>query len=244
MSLIASALSVIGILFVVRTLSVFRARALVPDVAVNSLGVMLLACFGLVSFFAPFESFGRALCASVVAIASPFILFTLERRRITAFKARVPLFLDRWILNLRLGASVTAARDQALRDEDADVRALLRPVFDARIGECRSHLFLPPAVLRELDHVGRAAHSALERLEAVRAGIRETAEFRRKSGHAVRQAAIQSSIMVVMLIALSVFTIRRYGWAQSGGFVTAAAMLSLIGAALMVHLSRKTKWNL
>ena len=226
----------------------FRARALVAPFALNAVGIITLVCFSLMLFFAPIAMLGRASLSVVFALGAPVIFYSLERRRITAFKARVPLFIDQWILNLRLGASVIAARDQALRDEDADVRALLRPLFDARMDERaddrRSHLFLPPSLLRELDHVGRASHSALERLEGVRSGLRAVAEFRRKSGQAVRQAAIQSVTMVFMLIALSIYTIHRYGWTRSGTYVTSSAMLTLIGAVLMVHLSRKTTWKL
>ena len=50
--------------------------------------------------------------------------------------------------------------------------------------------------------------------------------------------------MLVMLVALSIFTIHRYGWSRSGDFVTAAAAISLLGTLLMARLTRKKRWNL
>ena len=244
MLFIAFSRSALGILFVMRTLHVFRERALVPPPKIDAIGLIALILISLIGFFDAGASVVGTIGVSVATLAPLALAIAGERRRITAFAARVPLFLDHWILNMRLGASVNAARAAALRAESAPVQALLAPVFEGAPGDRRRHLILSPPVLRELEMVSRTSHAALERLETVRAHVRESAEFRRKSGQAVRQSAIQSAVMLIMLVALSIFTVHRYGWSFSGDFVTAAAALSTLGTVLMARLARKGRWIL
>ena len=236
--------ALLGILFVMRTLHVFRGRTLVGVFTINAIGLTALIGISLIGFFRFDATFARPPLILLITGSAPLALIACERRRLTALRARVPLFVDKWILNLRLGASLTGARARALHDEDPHVQRLLRPVFESGTLERRRHLLLSPAVLREFEQLTRATHAGLERLETLRSHLRDESEFRRKSGQAVRQAAIQSVVMLIMLIALSIFTIHRYGWSRSGDLVTIAATLSLLGTVLMSRLTRKSRWNL
>jgi len=233
-----------GLLFVIRTMHVFRARNVIRANVVTKIGTVMLSAL-IWSSFCWHGNLFRALLIALTLIVSPLILFfILERKRIAEFKASVPIFLDRWILNLRLGNSVTSARDAALRDECEDLQALLRPVFANRASEPTEHILLPQNVLKEFAQIAGSTHGALARLENLRDYVRKTSEFRRKSGQATRQTAIQSLVMMVLLFALGVFTVHRYGWTRTADLVTFSALISFIGVALMFYLARKTRWNL
>nr|HNH44545.1 hypothetical protein [Agitococcus sp.] len=83
--------------------------------------------------------------------------------------------------------------------ESEDLQALLRPIFETRGGDRGTHPILTTNIRRELENISLEQHSALPRLENLRQIIRKTADFRRKSGQAVRQTAIQSAFMLILL---------------------------------------------
>jgi Flp pilus assembly protein TadB len=243
MALISFAQSMFGIVFVIRTSSVFRARGLIREAHVTKTGTTCISALCLVGFFCAGHA-GAAFFCTLAATFGPLILFiAIERARLREFHSRVPIFLDRWILGLRLGHSVSAARDAALREECEDFQALMRPLFETRAYERAQHPLLSANMLKELEQIAHATHAATARLQNLRQLIRKTSEFRRKSGQATRQTAIQSAVMMVLLLALALFTVRRYGWTATGDLVVAALGLSLTGIALMVRLARKTKWK-
>ena len=132
-------------------------------------------------------------------------------------RSEIPLFLDRWILNLRLGSALSLAREMALREHSRNsARALAAPYSRAQCAaRAESHLLLPPRTLDELERIHKEPHAALMRLENLRHWLRKSSEFRRKSGQATRQTAIQSAVMVCLLFALIGFTVHRYGWRKS-----------------------------
>src|SRR5262249_32882328 len=162
-------------------------------------------------------------------------LFLLERREIDVLKSEIAVFLDRWILNLRLGSALPVARESALREHSNAFQSLMRPVFTTRSGVIARdrHALLNPSVMRELEKLHAHPHSALPRLENLRQLLRKSAEFRRKSGQAVRQTAIQSTVMMILLFALMIFTLKRYGWKQSGDLILLSLGLASLGVVTM-----------
>jgi hypothetical protein len=235
--LISFALLVSEILFVVRTLQVFRERGLIGESVVTKTGTGVLA-------LVIFALFSGARVTSIALASTPLLLFVvLEHRQVQDFRARVPLFLDRWLLNLRLGLSVRSSRDAALRSESAALQALLRPLFETRGGARDGHLLLPPNMRRELEEISLADHSALARLENLRQVLRKTSEFRRKSGQAARQTSIQAFLMVFLLFALSLYNVQHYGWTRCADLICGAFLLSSVGIAAMLHFARRTKWK-
>ena len=244
MPLILYAQLVIGILFVIRTIQVFRARALISDDQATKTGTSFVCANLLVSFFG---ASAPILCAGLLAGMIPFAvcaMFFLERRKISRLKGEIPAFLDCWILNLRLGFAVSAAREAALREQDESFQILLRPVFNAQTGAKRRHILLSIPLAEEFENLAREPHSALSRLENLRAYLKTSAEFRRKSGQATRQATIQASVMTVLLFALMIFTVHRYGWRQSGDLILASIFLSMAGVLCMCWIARKGKWKI
>lgn len=245
MQLILYAQLVFGNLFVIRTLQIFRARALVSTSTVTKTGTAFVCASATLSFFYArniFQYSGLITGCIFICLA---LLFVFEHREIAALKNEVPVFIDRWILNLRLGLALPTARDMALRDHSESFQTLLRPVFNTQssVAPRRRHLLLNAAVLNELERLQLEPHSALSRLENLRFLLRKTTEFRRKSGQATRQTAIQSVVMMILLIALTFFTLHRYGWHRAGDLVLWALFLSAIGVITMYLMARKSKWK-
>jgi len=177
-------------------------------------------------------------------IASLGALWTYERRQIDALKSETPHFLDRWILNMRLGNSLSSARDAALDDSSDRVRTLLRPLFLNSAEIPKAHLFLPVKIVNELKLLSNSPHSALTRLENIRELLRKADEFRRKSGQARRQTSIQSLVLLLLHVALAVFTIQRYGWQRHSDLIVLSFVLAGGSVAAMHQLARKSKWRI
>jgi hypothetical protein len=245
-SLIFYLQSVFGILFVIRTLQIFRARALISTSSVTKTGTAFVCACTATSFFGTQSAFLCFLLNILWVFLTIIVLFLLERREIDTLKSEVPLFLDRWILNLRLGSSLASAREAALRDHSIGFQSLMRPVFAVQNERVRrhQHVLMHISVLCELERLNSEAHSALARLESLRTLLRKTSDFRRKSGQAVRQTVIQSSVMMILLFALMFFTLYRYGWRRSGDLILESAGLSIMGVLIMFILARKTKWKI
>jgi hypothetical protein len=243
-ALILFAQTMFGIVFVIRTMHVFRVRGLLRQDYVTKTGTFFVTILCLARLWRV-DSPITQLFSCAISMCGPLIFCLIgERIQLRSLRARVPLFLDRWILNMKIGNSLSSARDAALREETENFQALVRPLFEApRAGPPR-HSFLSSQVVRELQNIVRSEHSGLARLQNLRQFLKKSDSFRRKSGQAVRQTAIQSAIMTVLLVALSLFTIRKYGWARSADLIGLATLLSTTGVLLMVHLSRKSKWKL
>ena len=240
---IAFVLSLFEILFVLRMARVFRERAVLPQLTILTIVIATLgSSLGIRMWFGDDSTWVWAPTLALAALPLPLFVF-LERKTIADFRLRLPIFLDRWLLNLRLGNSVVVARERALAEENSALRALLEPVFGTRGGERAGHLLLSPSLRREFETVSREPFSALARLENLRRGVRKTAEFRRKSGQALRQTRLQSGVMLVLVFAFSIYTIARYGWAKTGDLVSLAILLSLAGVVTMHFLSSKKKWK-
>lgn len=246
MNVIAFASSLLGILFVIRTLRIFRARALLTASFLTKAGTIFvftpLAC----AFFAG-DRLGLAISLALLnAIAAWIALFSCERREIGILREEVPYFLDRWILNLRLGSAPLIARERALEEHSERFCRLLRPIFSSGgLSAAKPHHpLLPTKYLLELERVLREPHAARARLENLRRNWRKSSEFRRKSGQATQQTRIQASLMLFMLLALVIFTLRRYGWARAGDLTVEAVLLSMLGMVTMFVLSRKRRWKI
>jgi hypothetical protein len=237
---------VFGILFVIRTLQIFRARALLSTPTVTKTGIAFVGACVIIGFFGTQNVFLCSFLITSCVFLMLIALFLLERRQIDSLKSEIPLFLDRWSLNLRLGSALPTARERALRDHSAGFQTLLRPVFSTQNVKStrRHHALLSAAVMFELEFLQHEPHSALARLENLRQLLRKSAEFRRKSGQAVRQTTIQSAVMMIMLLALILFTLHRYGWRRCGDLIAGSVVLASLGVLLMHFLARKTKWKI
>ena len=243
MNLIFFAQTLLGILFVIRTNQIFRARALLSAELVTKAGTIFVSIAILTAILCK-HSLTLAflgMCANV--FCSFAALFWCERRQFDALKAEIPWFLDRWILNSRLGSAPVTARERALLEQSENFRALLRPVFSAQGARAR-HSLLPSAILCELERIQVEPHAALARLEALRETLRKAADFRRRSGQAVRQTQIQSALMVLLMLALTGFTLQRYGWRRVSDLVVMSILLSSLGALAMHYVARKTRWKI
>lgn len=244
MKLILFLLSLFGIMSALRMLREFRVRALISQELVTKTGTIACALLSFIIFFCAHDV--RIAIFLVIAwfMMLSLTLLYLERREIDALVAETPRFLERWILNMRLGHSLSSARDAALRDSSARLRTLVRPLFlEARIAPVK-HLFLPRNVMKELVSLAQSPHSALSRLENLREMLRQADNFRRKSGQASRHSAIQAYVMLGLQFALSAYTVHRYGWERHFDLLAISSMLAVSGVALMQRLTRKRAWKL
>jgi Flp pilus assembly protein TadB len=245
-TLIFFAQSLFGIAFVIRTFQIFRARALLSTSFVTKTGTIFVSAALFGAFFCAEDILSALFVSCSCVIAAFALLFFSERRQIDALKSEIPYFLDRWILNLRLGLALNPARERALRDHSDAFQTLLRPLFAAQSLNARpeTHALLTGALVFELERIQREPHAALARLENLRVSLRKADDFRRRSGHAVRQTRIQAQVMLVLLFALIVFSVRRYGWHRISDLVSAAIVLAALGSLCMYLLARKTKWKI
>jgi Flp pilus assembly protein TadB len=245
MSLVLCACSLFGNLFVIRTLQIFRERALISQTTLTKIGTLAI-CGGV---FAVFFFIHRPLAATFACLfawLTPLpALLAIERRKLTEYRDFVPLFLDRWIMNLKLGAASTSARDAALTTMPAPFQALIRPIFAPRMvaTPVKSPL-LHGFAARELARLANEPHLALPRLENLREVLRKSDDFRRKSGQATRQTAIQSAVMLILFFPLLIFTVHLHGWDAISDLVLWSVLLTAFGAVAMQALARKTRWKI
>lgn len=244
MAVILFANSMFGILSVLRTVGHFRAREVIAQKILTKIGTGSCAMIIAALFLCAHNAISALISVAIIVIAQFIFLSLIERRKIENLKREVPGFLDRWILNMKLGNSLSAARAAALKELHAHARAVLEPLFVNPSLDTSSHLILDEKVLPELLEISRSPHSALARLENVRVWMRKSDAFRRKSGQATRQTTIQASVLLILLIALAVFTVHQYGWRSNSDLVFISFTLSGLGIFTMRHFSVKRRWKI
>ncbi|HMN67044.1 MAG TPA: hypothetical protein PKC28_00765 [Bdellovibrionales bacterium] len=244
MALILFPVSMFGLLSVLRIARGFHSRALISPHALTKIGTGACVIVILLAFLGA----NRPIVAAFACFASVAALFSalkwLERRQIDALRAEIPIFLDRWILDLRLGNSLTAARDAALRESSDRFSRLLRPFFIGGPSALDSHPIFDSGTLNEMRALAESAHSALDRLKNLREMIRKTDAFRRKSGQAVRQTAIQAQVLLCLQFALAVYAVHRHGWANVHDVAMISGLLSVCGVFLMRWMAGRVKWKI
>lgn len=244
MALFLFVISMFGNLSALRLLRKFRVHALISTKILAKIGTFALVAMNSAIFFFAHDASMALIVICALIIALHLTLWLLERRQIDGMKREIPAFLDRWILNMKLGNAVNAARDAALTEMDARNRTLLHPLFVSASVKSADHLILDAKIRQELVRLAQHPHSALARLENLRAMMRKSEQFRRKSGQAVRQTAIQSAVLLILLLCLAVFTIYTRGWHENSDFIIVSLLLSMIGLLCMHLLARKTRWKI
>ncbi len=244
MSLIFFAQTMFGNMFAIRTLRKFRGRALISTSKLTIIGTSFAFIIAAETFF--LQNHPR-IAVFVLVISLIFLQLALhvhEQRRISLLLRGFPVFLDRWILNLRTGMSTTAARDRALAATEPLLRNLLTPLITASDGvEKRRHRLFSEEITSELRAIQNQNHNTITRLQNLRANVRRASDFRRKSGQAMRQSAIQSFVLFVMHFALAGFTFWRTGW-KNADLILIATALTLAGALILRVLARRIAWTI
>lgn len=229
-----------GHLFVIRMQRNSAERALISQNHLTKIGTAMTTCLILGAFFFS-PAWSSAFALSVLALYA-MLLRCLERRRLELYRRLIPNLLDAWILNLRLGLAESHARERALKEMDPGFAKLVRTGLHSPLATSDSSFF-HPIIAKELQIITQTPHFALQRLECLRSNLKRASDFRRRSGQATRQTRIQSISMIVLLIALSLVAIKRYGWSRVGDLVGYAAVLAFIGTFTIQLVARKTKWK-
>lgn len=239
-----------GNLIAIRILRKFRDRSLISTTCLTKIGTAFALITTSIAICVAFSqpndtrlSFFTVICAIV---ALQIFLRRLESRRIEMLLGFFPRFIDHWLLGLRVGLAPKSAAEEALRGTDDAFQTLIRPLLQSSEVplDSRRHLFLRERILLELRLVQTQPHNIVPRLEALRDFLHRESDFRRKSGQALRQAAIQSAVMLALHFALSAFMVARSGWERSVDLILIATALSFFGAFLLRWLARRIKWSI
>lgn len=244
MALFLFLISSFGLLSALRIARAFRTRAVISTELVTKTGTLMCSTM-LLSVFVGASSVFSAVSIAFSNLCCGFLLLLwCERRQIDTLKSQTPIFLDRWILNMKLGNSLSSARDAALRDSSDRFHMLLRPLFLSGANVPRTHLVLPSKILQEMKILASTSHSALVRLENLREMVRKADDFRRKSGQARRQTSIQAGVLLFLHLALAIFVYRRHGWQRHSDLIIMSFTLAAGGLIWMQFLARKSKWKI
>lgn len=241
MNIILFFVSVIGQLFIMRIHRKCLERALISPSLLTKIGTASSFTIFLISFFSK-STFGIVLIV-LSCILNLLLVQIFEQRQLQQLRSLFPILIDAWILNLRLGLAESAAREKALDEIHPDFAKMLRTTLFGHFSSQKNSI-ISPLISQELESIKNSRHSALPRLENLRANLKRSAEFRRRSGQAIRQTQIQASLMMLLLIAISFLAIRRYGWSQVGDLVGLALILSSLGLLSIQFLTRKRHWKI
>ncbi len=243
MAFVFFAQTMFGILIAIRILRKFRDRSLISTTCLTKIGT----AFALLTSFLPFPSPRLSFFVVIFAlIALKIFLNQLEMRRIETLLAHFPRFLDHWLLGLRVGQAPSVASESALLRSESAFQSLVRPLLynNGASVEARRHLFLRERILLELHLAQTQGHNTVARLESLREFLRRESDFRRKSGQALRQASIQSTVMLALHFALCAFVIHRSGWGRSADLIVTATALTLAGMLVLRLVARRIKWSM
>lgn len=245
MSLIFFAQSMFGQLFAIRILRSVRDQALVTPDFLAKIGTAFAAivAFGPVLLFSsPKYSFILVISA---LLALRLVVRHQENRARELLLLILPHFVDRWLLNLKTGMSFTRARDSALAATDPRFRGLMAPLLERGSGSPRPrHAFIENRVVDALRRIEATSPLATARLENLRDTLRDASDFRRKSGHALRQARVQGAVLLVLHFALVVFVGRRFGWSAQADLLVGATLWTGLGVLILNFIARRIKWTI
>lgn len=245
MSFFFFAHSMFGQLFAIRILRQFRDRALISRPFLRKVGITfagILAFGPSILFSSPKYSFLFVISA---LLALRLVLSVREAHEKEQLIANLPYFFDRWLLNLRTGSSFSRARDQALFASNTRFQALMAPLLDPSTKLNRQkHAFVDSSIVDELRKIHATSPLSAARLENLRRKLLGASEFRRKSGHALRQAQVQGVVLLVLHFALVGFTIHQYGWRNHGDLIVLATVLTCFGQLLLRFMARRIRWTI
>jgi len=246
MTFILLAQTLFGNLIAFRILRRFRNRSLISTTSLTKIGTAFAAATALASVFLFSSARFMPLFTVCAAIFLIVMLKVREMRRVSRLENEFPRFLDRWLLNVRTGRAMLPAREQALAACDEQFQLLVRPLFDAKnsVHGAPAHLFLSNYALTELRAVQSESHNTAARLQNLRESLARESDFRRKSGQAMRQAAIQSTVLAFMHVALTGFTAARSGFWANADLMLISTALTLAGMLLLRLLARRIQWSI
>lgn len=237
-------ISLIGVLSALRITRFFIDRAVIPTKSVTKTGTLIISVMSSAQVLSANNLLLSVFECVLGSCATFLLLWWHERRIIDALKQRFPVFLDQWILNMRLGASLLTARNQALQQSPSDFKALLEPFLFSSSKVPTQHLVLSQNILCAIQKLQSTPYASLERLERLREYVRKSEQFRRKSGQALRQSQIQSLVLVTLHFALSIFTWWQYGWIRNSDLIISSAILAGVSLLWQRQLTKGVKWKI
>jgi Flp pilus assembly protein TadB len=240
MSLILLSQTVFGNLVAFRILRRFGHRSLISTTSLTKIGTAFAFALSSGALWLCFHAHQPLFFVLSGLVVLQLSLKIAEKRRIERLSARFPDFLDRWLLNLRMGFASTIARERALNASDVRFRRLVAPVFE---GGNDIHLFLTPKEVAELRAAQAEPHTTVHRLQNLRKCANRAAFFRRKSSQALRQATIQSSVLILLHFGLCAFVFIRGDGGSNFDLIIGSTLLNACGVLTLRLMARRIRWT-
>gem|GEM_PF-5608844 len=95
----------------------------------------------------------------------------------------------------------------------------------------------------EFRSLDQASRDVLKRVELLRAHRMRLRHFRRRSRQVSLQARVQSRVMLIMFVGLSLFMASFVGWQELRSVLPIATFLQLLGQLAFFHIERGMKWS-
>jgi hypothetical protein len=241
MSLILFSQTIFGNLVAFRILRRFRHRALISTTSLTKIGTAFALSLSVTLLFF-FREREPLLFIIATLVVLQVALKLKERRNIERLAGHFPHFLDRWLLNLRMGFASSTARERALSSSEGQFRALVAPIFESRTAE--HHLFLSYRDVQELRSASLEPHSTVGRLENLRRCVARRAGFRRRSIQALKQATIQSAVLISLHTALCIFILTRGDARAHTDLIAGSSLLTACGVLILRLMARRIRWTI
>lgn len=263
-------LSAFGCASALRILEFHRRFALIHTKEMTKIGTLALLIAGLLTHgLHPLSLFEAILIIASLPLVAFIAVRLILRRRWEKIEASLPELLGRIALRMKMGASFRTAVEQ-IAHERADPTqfgwlALLQNVSfspqnqnsvdqigDLIIGASNFARWDAdwrawPAFFRELvgefRSLDQASRDVLKRVELLRAHRMRLRHFRRRSRQVSMQARVQSRVMLIMFVALSIFMASFVGWQELRSVLPIATFLQLLGQLAFFHIERGMKWT-
>ncbi|MGE0762817.1 MAG: hypothetical protein AB7N80_06020 [Bdellovibrionales bacterium] len=162
------------------------------------------------------------------------------------FRARVHRqMVENIILEMRAGRSFRSAIIQAaaqIQDETLNERVKLWLAAVPIENESYPNDWWSPFA-RELSHIDRQAHHALERMLEWRLRLKLESDFRRRFGQVASQIRLQALIVTILYLAILAVNLLRGAWNHAAGLILISALLLVVGFVLIFRLGGRVKWN-
>lgn len=240
--------SVIGFVFVIRTLERLQRNKLIQKRQLTKIGTLYLVVFLMMALIARVEA--RVFIVALVVVATSIcvleIVFRYQRER--RFQSGFERFVDESILLMNSGQPFRFAWLKAMRRQSDDfvrdkLEQIYRIVVFSQHSEGSFGSTFGDFVVEYLKRVDKESHLAVERLKALRYRLKIESEFRRKSGQVLLQIRMQAVILLFLYVFCLVFTLYQFDGRELIWLLGTSMSLFFTGLITILVMGRRIKWK-
>lgn len=245
--LIAFIITMSALMFGVRIIVRAHRENIISDHALTKIGTAYFCALIVINHFS-------SSTISVVWFASfaPLIALILffEVARLTRRRAVYKVFsesLNHTLLKMKSGKSFRQSFTEVINDMHSSHAQRMREIFDIVVftqqdKDVFQSQFLT-LIVRELRFADQNPHSAITRLQTLRMRIKIEENFRRKSGHALKQVRAQSILMSGLFLAVVCFVVSNFGFTRHQHLILIATTLFACGLFWIYSGGKKLRWK-